>query len=171
MTPTIRLATADDAVTLSALAERTFRETFGADNRPEDLAMFLAATFTPEHQARELSDPAMQTLVVEEHGVLIGYAQLRSGYTPSCVSTDSPIELQRFYVASAWHGRGLAQQLMDRVLETARARGAKSLWLGVWERNPRAIAFYSKSGYVDVGSHVFVLGADRQTDRILVRAL
>ena len=79
------------------------------------------------------------------------------------------IELKRLYVARAWHGRGVAQALMDAALDAARARGAQKLWLGVWERNPRAVAFYAKYGFVRVGEHTFVLGGDAQTDWLFVR--
>jgi ribosomal protein S18 acetylase RimI-like enzyme len=171
MTPSIRRATAADATALAELAARTFRDAFGADNRPEDLALHLAAAYGPEQQARELADPAIHTLVAEHAGALVAFAQLRSGSAPPCVTGSDPIELWRFYVTTEWHGSGLAQALMARVIETARRADARTLWLGVWERNPRAISFYRKVGYVDVGAHVFVVGTDPQTDRILVTSL
>ena len=80
-----------------------------------------------------------------------------------------PLELKRLYVARAWHGQGVAQALMEAALDAARARGAATLWLGVWERNPRAAAFYRKYGFERVGEHTFMLGADAQTDWLLVR--
>ena len=100
---------------------------------------------------------------------MAGYAQLRSGLAPTCVTGELPVELWRFYIAQAWHGRGVAQALMRRVESEAYRRGARTLWLGVWERNERAKAFYHKNGFSDVGSHVFMVGTDAQTDRILVR--
>ena len=77
-------------------------------------------------------------------------------------------ELHRFYVDRPSQGTGVAQRLMAAVQDAARAAGARHLWLGVWEHNPRAIRFYAKRGFVDVGSHDFVLGADRQTDRVML---
>lgn len=171
MTPSIRRAAASDATALSEFAARTFRDTFGAANRPEDLALHLAAAYGPGQQARELADPAIHTLVAVHAGALVAFAQLRSGNAPPCVTGSAPIELWRFYLAAEWHGRGLAQSLMAQVIDTARRAGAATLWLGVWERNPRAMAFYRKAGYVDVGAHVFVVGTDSQTDRILVASL
>ena len=96
--------------------------------------------------------------ILHEAGALVAYAQLREGPAPGCVTGPMPIEVQRFYVAAAWQGRGLAQRLMERVVATAQERRAETLWLGVWERNPRGIAFYRKCGYVDVGSQTFVVG-------------
>ncbi len=167
-----RLATTADAAHLAVFAERMFRDTFGADNRPEDLELFLASAFGPEQQARELADPHMLNLVAEHEGALVAYAQLRYYDTaPACVKGPEPIELWRFYVSSEWHGRGLAQRLMSRVYRESVRAGAETIWLGVWERNPRGIAFYQKMGYVDVGAHVFMVGTDPQTDRILARRL
>jgi ribosomal protein S18 acetylase RimI-like enzyme len=79
--------------------------------------------------------------------------------------------LWRFYVDRSRHGQGIASQLMAAVEAAAMERGARTLWLGVWERNPRAVAFYRKYGFERVGEHAFVLGADAQTDWVLARPL
>ena len=168
---TIRHGEATDAAALAELAARTFRETFAAGSPPEDMALHLAQAYGTPQQQRELADPDMTTLLAEADGELAGYAQVRSGVTPKCVTGETPVELWRFYVAQPWHGRGLAQTLMQRVELEASQRGGRTLWLGVWERNGRAIAFYRKAGFTDVGSHVFMVGTDAQTDRILVRSL
>lgn len=167
----IRAGAAADAPALSELASRTFRETFAADNSPDDMAMHVASAYGLPQQHRELVDPDVTTLLVEDAGELAGFAQLRSGAAPACVVGEAPIELWRFYIAQAWHGRGIAQALMQRVEAEGRRRGARTLWLGVWERNERAKSFYRKSGFVDVGSHIFTVGTDAQVDRILVRRL
>ena len=160
-----------DAVALAALAERTFRETFGADNTAADMDDHCARSYSAEIQARELAADTIDTLVCAgSDGQLIAYAQLRPG-APPAVTAPSPIELWRFYVDSAHHGRGVAQRLMAEVVNTARARSALTLWLGVWERNLRAQAFYRKAGFVDVGAHEFLVGSDVQTDRVMSRSL
>lgn len=179
MTTRVRPATVADASRLSQLGAVTFRDTFAGENTPEDLAHYVAASFTPDRQAAEIVDPAGIVLVAErdqaaveaEDAELVGYAHLVSGPAPAAVDGRAPLELKRLYVARAWHGRGVAQALMDAALDAARARGAETLWLGVWERNPRAAAFYRKYGFERVGEHTFVLGADRQTDWVLARPL
>lgn len=171
MPVTIRSGTPTDAAALAELAARTFRDAFGADNSPEDLALHLAQSYGISQQTAELSDPAMTTLLAFADGALTGYAQLRPGQAPASVRSTHPIELWRFYVAREWHGRGLAQQLMAAVIAAARGRSAALLWLGVWEHNPRAQAFYRKSGFVDVGSQTFLVGTDEQTDRVMERIL
>ncbi|HEV7767664.1 MAG TPA: GNAT family N-acetyltransferase, partial [Thermoanaerobaculia bacterium] len=77
----------------------------------------------------------------------------------------------RFYVEHGHHGRGIAQSLMQAAEDAARALGGTALWLGVWEHNPRAIAFYLKCGFGDVGSHPFMVGRDLQTDRLMSRVI
>jgi len=122
-------------------------------------------------QEAELANPEITTLLAKVDGELAGYAQLRANAVPDCVKGSTPLELWRFYIAARWHGLGIAQALMNSVEMEARAREAQTLWLGVWERNERAKAFYRKCGFADVGSQVFVLGTDSQTDRIMVRPL
>lgn len=167
----IRRATASDAALVAELGRRTFTDTFASDNTPEDMAAFLAATFGPELQRRETEDPAVAVLLAERAGSPVAYAMLREGEAPEGVTGPAPIELARFYVDRSGHGQGIAARLMACVLETAAARGARTLWLGVWERNARAIAFYRKQGFEDVGSHAFVLGSDIQTDRLMQRPI
>jgi ribosomal protein S18 acetylase RimI-like enzyme len=169
---TIRHATPADADALAAFGERTFREAFGPDNRPEDVDLYVRATYSAEHQGAEIADPDRITFVGESEGTLAAFAQLRAdGATPDCVTSPAPIELLRFYVDRPWQGRGVAHALMDAVVAAARSRDARTLWLGVWERNPRAIAFYGKHGFRDVGCQPFKLGGDDQTDRVMARAL
>jgi diamine N-acetyltransferase len=166
---TIRRGEARDAEPLAAFAARIFRETFTAGNRPEDVEAHIASHFGPEIQRRELDDPASTYLIAEQQGTIAAYALLGRGpYTPPVVG-GTAMEIARFYVDGAWHGTGLARQLMDRCVAEAQRAGAAVLWLGVWEHNPRAIRFYEKVGFHDVGSHHFQLGSDPQTDRLMVR--
>jgi len=168
---TIRFATRDDAAVLAELARRTFYDTFAATNDPADMALHLASAYGTEQQTAELDDPGITTLLVEHGGDAIAYAQLRNDHVPACVTGAAPVELWRFYVRNDWHGRGVAQTLMERVKLAARERGASTLWLGVWERNDRARAFYAKGGFTDAGEHIFLFGTDPQTDRVMTMAL
>lgn len=163
----IRRAAALDAPALAALAARTFRDAFAADNTPDDMDAHCARAYSPAIQARELADAGIDTLVgADGEGQLVAYAQLRPG-SPPVPTGPSPLELWRFYVDRGYHGHGIAQRLMASVIETARARAARTLWLGVWERNPRAQAFYRKIGFVPIGTQQFVVGADVQTDQVM----
>lgn len=167
---TLRVRSADesDAPALAAFAARTFEETFAPHNRPEDMRAHLTKAFGIAQQRQELLDPDLVTLLGFHDAMLVAFAQVKRQDPPPGIDVDAPIELHRFYVDRTAHGKGVAQQLMCAVHEAAREFGGQSLWLGVWEHNPRAIAFYRKVGFVDCGSHDFFVGQDRQTDRVLV---
>jgi GNAT superfamily N-acetyltransferase len=169
--PHLRAAHAADAAALAEFGARTFSDTFAADNDPKDMAAYLASAYTTERLAEELSDPWIVTLVAEHEGGLVAYAQVGRGHAPACVTGEEPVELRRFYVEAEWHGSGLAAGMLGEAMRAAAYLGGRTFWLGVWENNPRAMRFYTKHGFTDVGSHVFELGSDAQTDRIMTRAL
>ncbi len=167
----VRRAVAADAAALAELAERTFVDAFGALNRPEDLALHCAATYGEAIQRGEILDDTLVTFVAEDAGGLAAYLQLAWDTPPPGVGGARPIEIRRFYVDAPWHGQGLAQRLMATALDFAAARHADVVWLGVWEENPRGIAFYRKCGFEVIGSHVFVVGSDPQRDLLMTRSL
>jgi diamine N-acetyltransferase len=162
----IRRATAPDAASLARLAERTFRDAFAKDNTPEDLDAHTTRYYGEAQQRAEIESADVITIVADDEGKLIAYAQVRRAPTE-----HGEVEIARFYVEQSHHGRGVAQSLMNAAYEAGRELGGETIWLGVWERNPRAIAFYAKCGFRDVGSHPFLVGSDLQTDRILSRAI
>lgn len=167
----LREALDQDAANLAKFGAEVFEEAFGAQNDPQNLAAYLATAFRPDLQAAEIANPDYRVILLEIGGELVGYAQLRRGPCPACVILPEPVELQRFYLAAAYRGAGLADRLMGAAAGKAATLGGKCLWLGVWEKNPRGRAFYAKCGFEDVGSHVFHVGDDPQTDRVLVRPL
>ena len=165
----IRRGEASDAELLSELGARTFSETFAADNTPENMSAYLASAFTPAQQASELSDSRSSFLIAEVDGVAVGYALLRTGKVPEGITGDLPIELVRLYVSKESLGSGVGAALMQACIDDARQAGHQTIWLGVWENNTRAQAFYRKWNFQDVGTHVFQLGDDPQTDILMQR--
>ena len=168
---TIRRAGEADASRVTEFASRTFVETFARDNTEDDMAVHVARAFGTAIQLGEIRDPDTVTLLAELDTTIAGFAQVRRGPFPPCVEGPSPVQLHRFYVDRPFHGRGVAQSLMRAVDDVGRELGGRTLWLGVWERNPRAIAFYTKCGFVDVGTHLCIVGSDAQTDRVMAHAL
>jgi ribosomal protein S18 acetylase RimI-like enzyme len=166
---TIRRATTDDAARLAVLAEATFTDTFAADNTPDDMALYLARTFGEAMQRAELSDSRNVAFFAERAGDLVGYAMLREGPAPDSVAAPDATEIVRLYAVKQFIGAGVGAALMQRCLDHAAARGRGTIWLGVWEHNTRAIAFYIRWGFTDVGTLPFTLGHDRQTDRVMTR--
>jgi len=165
---TICRGTVVDAAALAEFAARTFEETYSADNSAEDTRAHLSATYGLRQQTAELADPSVTTILARSNGELIAYAQIRRNTPPPCVTHPAPIELHRFYVDRTAHGSGLASELMQAVHQATHDFDGGHIWLGVWERNSRAIAFYKKAGFVDVGSTIYMVGPDRQVDRVLV---
>ena len=167
----VRAAELKDAPMLAELGASTFVETFQAENSADDIRAYILANFRPEVQAREMADPNVSFLVAEIGAEPVGYAKLQRGDAPACVTGPSPIEIARIYVKAEHHGRGAGAALMNACLDRARALGAKTIWLGVWERNERALDFYRRFGFGECGEHPFVLGSDRQRDLVMARSL
>ena len=163
----LRLALPGDAPSLAVLAERTFRETFGSRNSPENMDLHCERNFGPDIQLREIGDRGIITTLANEAGQLAGYSQLKLASASPAVAARQPAELHRIYVAAEWQGRGIAQALMKQALADAARAGCDRLWLGVWEHNPKAMAFYKKFGFEIVGTHAFMLGHERQRDLIM----
>lgn len=166
----VRPAVRSDASALARLAERTFREAFAADNIAAHLDLHCERSYGPQQQLREIEDPNLVTLLAESDGELVAFAQLRPR-APKAGVPETAAELARLYVAQRWHGQGVAHELMAQVLQAASASGAQQLWLGVWEQNGRAQAFYRKLGFRECGEHTFMVGTDPQRDLIMVKAL
>jgi len=167
----IRRATVHDADQLAALAYRTFEEAFGPDNDPDDMACYLTTAFTPEKIAAELKDPAALFLLVVQNDRLQGYAKLYAGQAPQNTHLPNLVKLVRLYVNHASIGHGLGAALMQTCLDTVHQAGYGALWLSVWEKNRRARDFYLKWGFHKIGTDVFVIGQDVQTDWIMARTV
>lgn len=163
----IRYANAADAKMLADVGGQSFYATFAKDNKLEDMADYLAKAFSIEQVAKEIADEKTIFLIVELDAQVAGYAKLRVNEPPEGVTGENPIEIERFYILQNWHGRGLAQTLMQRCVEEAKQCGHQTIFLGVWEHNQRAIAFYQKCGFTKVGEHPFLLGSDLQNDWLM----
>ncbi len=169
--PTLRCATVADAALLTQLGEQTFLETFDGTCPPADMQLYLASAFTLARLTSELTDPRAVFLVAEIEGEPAGYAKLQCGEVPDCIAGTSPLELERLYVAQRWLGCGVGPALMQACLDYAKETGRQTMFLGVWENNFRAQAFYRKWNFEQVGDHVFMMGTDPQTDWWMERAL
>lgn len=165
----IRYATLQDNKLLAEIGAETFSDSFAADNTPENMAAYLAASFSPEKQGRELADPRARFLIAEAGNEVAGFAHLKFGGAPAAVASQNPMEIARIYARKPWIGRGIGARLMARCLREAESAGCDVVWLGVWEKNPRAIAFYAKWGFAEVGEHHFQLGDDLQRDLLLAK--
>ncbi|MEO8624061.1 MAG: GNAT family N-acetyltransferase [bacterium] len=165
----MRRATTADAALLASLATTTFSDTFGTANTPENMALYLARAFGEDIQRRELADARHIVFLAECAGEVAGYVMLRDGAVNDAVGDANAIEIARLYATKAFLGAGIGATLMQRCLDEAAARGRSTIWLAVWEHNPRAIAFYTRWGFGGVGGTTFMLGHDLQSDRVMAR--
>lgn len=168
---TIRPAASSDASLLAGLGAQAFHDAFAADMPEEDLAAYLAASFTSDVLAAQIADKLVFFLIAESAGEAIGYACLYPAEPPSSVTGPDPIQLARLYLLKAWYGRGVGSSLMKACLSEARRRGYRTMWLSSWEVNSRANSFYYKWGFQPVGNQDFWVGSDRQHDVILMRRI
>lgn len=170
-TITIRKGTGDDGRLLAALGRQTFHDSFAKGNRAEDMQVYLSESFSERKQASEIADPSSIFLIAEIGGEPVGYARLRFEMPPPCIQGHCPAHLQRIYASTQWIGRGVGPALMRFCIDEARVHHADGIWLGVWQKNDRAIRFYTKWGFSVVGSQHFQLGSDLQTDHVLWRPI
>lgn len=171
ITPSIRPATMADVEMLTELAARTFYDAFASTNTPESMEAYMSKAFTLRQLSAELADPHATFLIAEVEAIPVAFAKLYDGEVPDCVGGSAAIEIERFYVDRQFHGSGVAQTLMQACLDYAAQAGHRTVCLGVWEHNPRAIAFYRKHGFEIAGSHVFQMGDEAQNDFWMVREL
>ncbi len=169
----IRQATFDDAKPLTDLSYATFWDAFAhhPKNAPDDLAYYMRQAFTVEQITKELNDPKSIFLIAEIGGEMAGYSKIILGNIEPGITSERPVELSRLYSRQEFLGKGVGQTLMDACFDRALKEGRDVMWLGVWEFNPRAQAFYQKNGFRVVGRHTFQLGADPQTDLLMQREI
>ena len=163
----LRYGNLGDAKMLSELGARTFYDAFAKDNTPENIALYLEKSFSPEIQWNELSAPDNIFLIAETESQPIGYAQLIIDSKDERLQEIKTLEIRRIYAIKEFIGKGVGRALIQATIQEAKQRGCASIWLGVWEKNPRAISFYKNWGFREVGTHIFHLGNDPQRDFIL----
>jgi GNAT superfamily N-acetyltransferase len=156
---------------LTAMARQTFADAFEALNTPEDFEMYLAAHLNEKVLLTELENASSEFWWVCQEDHPVAYFKLNHAPAQSDVNDPKSIELERIYTIAEWQGHGIGSQIIQHIEYIARKEGKEFIWLGVWEKNQRAIAFYERHGFRSFGSHVFILGTDEQTDILLRKDL
>lgn len=171
MDVTYRQCSPDDVRALRDISRKTFQETFADQNSAADLQAYLDKAFDTDKLRGELSDENSRFYFLYADGELAGYLKLNQAPAQTDINDEDTLEIERIYVAQAYQGRGLGRYLMNLAVRTAQAAKKSCIWLGVWEKNEKAIAFYKKHGFTRVGVHPFILGGDAQTDYIMRKTL
>lgn len=170
---TIREAVPEDAKLLTDLAYTTFWDAFAhhPKNAPDDLNHYMRQAFNQEQITAELAGEKNIFLIAEIDGEAAGYSKIIIDNIEPGIKAERPVELARLYAHQKHLGQGVGQKLLDACFDRGRAEDRDVMWLGVWEFNPRAQRFYEKNCFRVVGSHVFLLGEDEQTDLLMQRSL
>ena len=161
----------EDLGILEAFSRQTFFETFSGMNTPENMAAYLSTAFETKKLRAELSNTNSTFFFLYLNGELAGYLKLNEAPAQTEIHDGQSLEIERIYVSKKFQGEGLGRYLMDKATGIAMQREKKYVWLGVWEKNDKALRFYKKNGFYQVGSHSFVIGGDAQNDYIMRKDL
>jgi ribosomal protein S18 acetylase RimI-like enzyme len=172
MTVIIKPAAAADVLLLQQLSIDTFTDTYGVYNTPENMRLFIEKHYSTLQLLHELADNAVQYYLAFNGKVPAGYMKLRTGAeNPPALNGQKHIEIERIYVLPAFKGQKIGKQLVEHACRVATQQGYQVIWLGVWEENKNACAFYNKQGFVVFGEHAFVLGTEAQRDWLMKKDL
>lgn len=147
----IRFAGSDDLKLLVALGMTTCYEAYFELDPSKDLAEYCLWAFNEQQLKTELEDANSTFLIAEFNARAIGYAKLREGKKIECMAGRNAIEIQRIYILEKFKRRQIGERLMNRCFEIAREKGFEIVWLGVWDKNTAAQAFYEKIGMTKAG--------------------
>lgn len=167
----IKSVTLGELKTLCHISRQTFAEAFEAANEPEPFQAYLDQAFSTEKLKKELTDRSSVFFFAMANQTAVGYLKLVEDKYPQGMGGGKVIEIQRIYVRKAYLGMGVGKMLMEKSLEVAKAKNAAYIWLGVWEFNPKAIAFYEKWGFKSFGNQAFKMGAEIQNDLLMKKEL
>jgi len=167
----IRVCTKADALLIASLSRQTFYETFASENTAEDMDKFMKEQFTHEALMKEVGADGNIFFLAYDNETPVGYARMRESSNPPELGDKNGIEIARIYAVAASIGKGVGKALMQKCIELATEMNKQVIWLGVWEKNQRAIDFYTKCGFEKFSTHVFVLGSDPQTDWLMKKKL
>ena len=156
-----------DIELLRDLSIKTFVDTFSAYNTEQNMNNYIHTAFAKEKLEEELQEPSSTFYFIYVDSELAGYLKLNQGTSQTELKEESSLEIERIYVLGKFQGKGIGQLLFEKALAVGRQRGVGFIWLGVWEKNLRAIEFYKKNGFLPFDTHVFMLGDDKQLDLMM----
>jgi len=167
----VKKATTYDLSTVQRIGRETFIETFADSNTEEDMNKYLESSFSDSRLTDELNNPESLFYIAWEDDKPVGYLKLNTGIAQTELQDQKALEIERIYVKSSHLGKKVGQLLYEKALDVALQQHNSYLWLGVWEKNPRAIRFYEKNGFIAFDKHIFKMGDDEQVDIMMKKEL
>jgi ribosomal protein S18 acetylase RimI-like enzyme len=171
MTLNIKKCTLEDSRKLQEISCETFNETFKHQNSPQNMNAYLERAFNLKQLEKELSNISSQFFFVYFNNEVAGYLKVNTNDAQSEEMCDESLEIERIYIKNKFQKHGLGKYLINKAIEIAMERKKNKIWLGVWEKNENAIAFYKKIGFVQTGAHSFCMGDEEQMDFIMTKTL
>lgn len=163
----IKAGCENDWQMLQRISIETFTTTYRHLNTPENFNQYVASAFNEGQLKLELQNPYSHFYFAYENGAMIGYLKLNEYTAQTEPQGDDALEIERIYLYKNKQGKGYGKAMVDHCVQVAREKGKSYLWLGVWEKNPSAIAFYRKMGFAAFGRHIFTIGEDHQEDLLM----
>lgn len=160
----IEKVTIADIQKLQNIGRQTFLETFSKPNTEENMNHYLSTSFAFDKLKKEIENPDSEFFFAVLNDAVIGYLKTNLGDAQTELKDNNALEIERIYVSQEFLGKKVGQLLYDKALQIGKEKNVGYLWLGVWEQNHRALAFYKKNGFVEFDKHIFKLGDDPQTD-------
>jgi diamine N-acetyltransferase len=171
MTLVIREATIAEARLIADISHQTFYETFAAHNSRENMDKFLNQQFTKGKLIMEVGARENIFLLAYDNDKIAGYVKIRDERVPLSMGNVSALEVARLYAMNNQIGKGVGSLLMQSCIHIAKQRNKEWLWLGVWEKNQRAIDFYTRWGFKKFDETDFLLGDDMQRDWLMKKRI
>lgn len=157
----------DQLVPLQEIGRKTFYDTFFESDSEDNMALYLATSFSAEKLTAELENPNSEFYFASLNESVIGYLKVNFGPAQTELQDGSSLEIERIYVLQDFHGKNVGQSLFEKAIAIAKANSCSYVWLGVWEENHRALQFYTKNGFVAFDQHQFIFGNEVQTDILM----
>ena len=171
MTPKIIKCTIEDLHKLQEISRETFYETFKDDNSAENMDAFLETAYHLPKLEKELANPSSQFFFVTVQEEVAGYLKVNMEDAQTEAMGNDALEVERIYIKPNYQKLGLGKLLLNHAIQLALQHNKSKIWLGVWEHNENALAFYKKLGFVQTSAHSFFMGDDEQIDLIMVKTL
>lgn len=164
-------ANLNDVQLLQELSIQTFNDTFKDQNSPENMKAYLDKAFNLPQLEKELANDSSDFYFIYFNEQLAGYMKMNTNDAQSENMGNDSLEIERIYIKRDFQKHGLGKYLLNQAIEIAREQDKRKIWLGVWEKNENAIAFYEKMGFIQTGTHAFYMGDEEQTDLIMTKNL
>ena len=167
----IRKVRSEEVVALQTFSKNTFFSTYASENTKEDMDAYLTENFNIDRLRNSLLNPDSFYYFAIHNEAIIGYLKVNRGMAQTDNVLPKALEIERIYISTPFQGKGTGKLLLQKAIEKAHSLKINTLWLGVWEKNTKAIAFYKKHNFVPFANHHFMIGTDEQYDVLMKRPL